>query len=83
MGLETENHPAHLTVGVTLAAGRSPAGGDEAYRAEPTYIFSLSKASCRTLQEYEPYSLYSHEMNGDMSETAILVQDIFKQIWAG
>ena len=23
-GLDKENHPAHLTVGVTLAAGRSP-----------------------------------------------------------
>ena len=28
----------------------------------------------------DTYGVYSHEMDGDMSETAVLVQNIFKQI---
>lgn len=31
-------------------------------------------------KDMDTYGVYSHEMDGDMQETAVLVQDIFKQI---
>ena len=34
-------------------------------------------------KDMDTYGVYSHEMDGDMSETATLVQSIFKQILAG
>lgn len=34
-------------------------------------------------KDMDTYGVYSHEMDGDMTETATLVQGIFKQILAG
>ena len=82
-GLEAENHPAHLTVGVTLAAGRSPLVEMRRTGLNPHTFFHYLKRFVRHSKDMDTYGVYSHEMDGDMTETATLVQDIFKQILVG